>query len=169
MRRIYPDAVVSHFDRLIEGMHVSTQAFYTSLEHAISERGMSRVAVARVAWPEGGLLSARREYVQVTRDTLVFLVSAFPMGTAMYISWWLGETERGARAWLGNLPVLGWFVRPLITPMTFHRLDSTFAFQHHMHAVVLGVVDAYTKEKGLRRLTGDERKPILRELGDWRT
>lgn len=169
MARIYPDAVISHFDRLVEGMQISTQAFYGSLEEAIEARDIAGTVVERVVWPEGGLFSRRREYVQISRDALVFVISAFPIGSAMYISWWLGASERGMRAWLGNLPFVGWLFRPLVTPMTFFRLDTAFAFQHHMHAAVLGVVDAYTAQKGIRRLTGDERKPILRDLLSWRS
>ena len=167
MARIYPDAVVSHFDRLIDGMHISTQAFFASLEAAIAERGISGITISRVAWPEGGLFSPRREYVQVSRDTLVFLVSAFPIGSAMYVSWWLGASERGARIWLGNLPIIGWLFRPLITPMTFFRIDTAYAFSHILHSTVLAVVDAYAQQKGLRRLTRDERKPILHDLTRW--
>jgi hypothetical protein len=50
--------------------------------------------------------------------------------------------------------------------MTFYRLDTAFSFQHHMHAAVLGVIDGYAAQKGVRRLVGEDRKPILRDL--WR-
>jgi|SRR5580698_4627327 hypothetical protein len=164
MPRIYPQAILSHFDKLVEGMQMSTQAFYATLEDAIEARAVAGAVMERVAWPEGSLFSRRREYVQVTRDTMVFVISAFPIGGAMYVSWWLGVSERGLRAWLGNLPVIGWFIRPLVAPMTFFRLDTAFAFQHHMHAAVLGVIDGYAANKGVRRLTGNDRKPVLRDL-----
>jgi hypothetical protein len=166
MARIFPDAVISHFDKLVEGMQMSTQAFYTALEDAIEARAVADAVVERVVWPEGGMFSRRRLYVQVSRDTMVFVISAFPIGSGMYVSWWLGVSERGLRAWLGNLPVVGWLIRPFVAPMTFFRLDTAFAFQHHMHAAVLGVIDSYAANKGVRRLTAEDRKPVLRDL--WR-
>jgi hypothetical protein len=142
-------------------MHISTQDFYGALEAAIADRAIAGAAVSRVIWPEGGLFSGRRQYVQVSRDASVFLFSAFPIGSGTYISWWLGSGERGFRAWIGRLPLVGWFVRPFVAPATFYRIDSTLAFQHHLHAAVLKVVDDYATKQGKRRLGSADRQPVM--------
>lgn len=71
-----------------------------------------------------------------------------------------GELER----WVIGTPVVGWFYRRFVKPPTYFQLDSMLMFQHAVHTAVLEVVDGMTTAKGLRALTADERKPIIRDF-----
>lgn len=63
-----------------------------------------------------------------------------------------------------GLPVLGrvyeWFFRPL----TYYRIDTTLMFQAQVKGAVENVIDGLMTAKGLRALTEDEKKPIMRDF-----
>lgn len=48
--------------------------------------------------------------------------------------------------------------------LTYYQLDTALMFQEAVHAAVLEVIDGLTQAKGLRALSEEERKPILRAL-----
>jgi hypothetical protein len=164
MSRLYPQRILGHWDRFIDGLRLSTLEFYSAVEGAIAERGITNVVVARVAWPERGIFSPRRYYLQVSFDDLLFIISAVPSGHATYVSWWCGLSERGFAAWLSNLNLLGWLFRPVLRPMTFYRIDTMRAFEHGLHNALLQVIDTQTKAKGVRRLSEAARKPVMHDF-----
>jgi hypothetical protein len=71
-----------------------------------------------------------------------------------------GDAERFVLA----LPLFGWFYRTFIKPETYYRLDSALMFQSAVHNAVLEMIDAMTTTKGLRALSENERKPIMRDF-----
>jgi hypothetical protein len=83
--------IISHWYKLLERMQSSPMQFYQRLEQALSERKIPGLEVARVEWHEGGPLSAKREYLRMTRERLVFDVCAAPFGNGFFVSWRLGE------------------------------------------------------------------------------
>lgn len=52
----------------------------------------------------------------------------------------------------------------LFAPVTYYQLDTALMLRSAVHAAVLEAIDGLTAAKGLRALTQDERKPIMREL-----
>lgn len=85
--------VISHWHQLVVNFTTSTKDFYSSLELALQPRQIPGIAVSRFEYKEGGLLSARREYLRVQREKLVFDVCAAPFGTGYFFSWWLAEAR----------------------------------------------------------------------------
>lgn len=83
------DAVISHWSTLIEGFHVSPLAFYDAVEAALARREVPETKNSRIDYKEGGLLSANREYLHVTREKLAFDICGAPFGTGFFVSWWL--------------------------------------------------------------------------------
>ena len=83
--------VISHWYKLIENFQASPMAFYSSVEAAIERRQIPDTSTSRVDWKEGGLLSARREYLRITRGKLTFDICGAPFGTGFFFSWWLAE------------------------------------------------------------------------------
>jgi hypothetical protein len=83
--------VISHWDRLIENFQASSLEFYTSLEKAIEARAVPELHSARVEHKEGGLASAKREYVRMHRGKHAFDICAAPFGTGFFVSWWFTE------------------------------------------------------------------------------
>lgn len=65
--------------------------FYAAVEQALQPRQIPDLLTSRVDWKEGGLLSARREYLRVKRGKLAFDICAAPFGTGFFFSWWLAE------------------------------------------------------------------------------
>lgn len=49
----------------------------------------SPVRPTRIDWAEGGLLSAKREYLRATYSRYSFDIAAFPFGDDFFFSWWL--------------------------------------------------------------------------------
>ncbi len=149
--------IISHWYRLIEGLQTSPKDFYASVEHAIVRRQVPDAKSSRVDWREGGLLSAKREYLRVQRREYIFDICGAPFGTGFFVSWWLGEPQGCFQA----LPIVGPF---FARRATYYRIDTALMFQSAVHDAVLEVVDELTSAKGLRALSELERKPILREF-----
>jgi len=210
--------VISHWHKLIENFSYSPQEFYSSLEKALERRQIPRLELSRVNWREGGLFSADREYLRLTRERLVFDICAFPFGTGFAFSSRLGEIPLGINPlhvlvvlivlgifwnlltsslgffWaviilVGGTVFLIWFLRsaldqglfdldavllktPVAGPlyekflraMTWYRIDLIYAYQSAVHGAVLETLDEIIKVKGLKPLTEDERKPVMKAL-----
>ncbi len=221
----------SHWHKPFGDFQTSSEEFYRSVESGLKRRQIPKISISRVEWHEGGVLSAKREYLRVTRQKLAFDCCAAPFGTGFFFSWWLGE-KRPSRVlcWFllalfavllffvrrlvikhhvipselyRYLPpfVLGWFVMiatvvvvfllyllttnaadmdwddPIIAvpivgflyerffrPETYYRTDTMLMFQSSVQSAVSEAIDALTTAKGLRALTDEEKKPILRDF-----
>ena len=145
--------ILSHWYHHIENLQDSPQRFYANFEEAIKTRELPDLKLSRTFYREGGLTSAKREYLRVTRRELIFDICAAPFGKGFFISWWLGEPL----GFLQSFPILG----ALFRPVTYFRHDTALMFQESVHAAVLEVLGATTQSKGLRALTELEKKPIL--------
>lgn len=148
--------VFSNWYHLVEGLQASPKEFYTSVEAAVARRQIPSVELSRVDWREGGVLSAKREYLRVTRKPHLFDICGAPFGTGFFVSWWLGEVP----GCLVGIPFLDRFVGR----STYYRIDTELMFQEAVHRAVLEVIDGMTSSKGVRALSEFERKPILRGL-----
>ena len=71
---------------LIQDCSASTQEVYEMVEKTIAARKIPDLEMSRVFWHEGGALSAKREYLQFSRERLVFEICAAPFGTGFFIS-----------------------------------------------------------------------------------
>lgn len=99
--------VVSHWHKLFTAYHTSSQDFYGLVEEAIRRREVPNARLSRVAWREGGVISAEREYLRVSRERLNFDICAAPFGTGFFFSWWLARLPIGVEAILYYLVILG--------------------------------------------------------------
>ena len=87
--------VVSHWYHLTENFRMSSLDFYTAVEKALDRRSLPGIDMSRVSWKEGGIGTARREYLRVTRGRLSFDVCAAPFGNSFFFSWWLTRVRSG--------------------------------------------------------------------------
>ena len=83
--------VISHWDQLIENFQTSSLAFYQSVETAVQARAVPEIHRARIEHKEGGLASAKREYLRMHRGKHAFDICAAPFGTGFFVSWWFTE------------------------------------------------------------------------------
>lgn len=89
-KKAKPTEIVSQWAQLIEGLQFSPQEFYGKVEQALRDRQVPDLEMGRVDWPEGGILSAKREYLRLTRERLVFDICGAPFGTGFFVSSRLG-------------------------------------------------------------------------------
>ena len=82
---------ISHWHQLFENFQASSLEFYSSLETAIKARSVPELHSARIEHKEGGLASAKREYLRMHRGKHAFDICAAPFGTGFFVSWWLTE------------------------------------------------------------------------------
>lgn len=81
----------SHWQTVVENFNTSTLDFYKTVEEAVAKRQLPDVSFERTDMKEGGILSAKREYLLVKRGKLIFAVCSAPYGTGQFFSWWLLE------------------------------------------------------------------------------
>jgi hypothetical protein len=83
--------VISHWCHLIENFQTSSLAFYESVETAVQSRAVPETNRARIEHQEGGLASAKREYLRIHRGKHAFDICAAPFGSGFFVSWWFTE------------------------------------------------------------------------------
>ncbi len=157
-------SIFSHWYHLVEGLQASPKEFYTSVEQAVDKRRIPDSRMTRVDWREGGLLSAKREYLRVRRKEFIFDICGAPFGTGFFFSWWLGEVPSGFWALVSLVPIFGPLFTRTFRPDTYYKVDTALMFQEAVSQAVFDVINQTTSAKGLRPLSELERKPILREF-----
>jgi hypothetical protein len=160
-------AILSHWDHMFPGMQQSSKEFYDSIDTFLKEHHLEDAKIERVNIAEGGLLSARREYLQVRRKEHIFYICAAPFGNGFFVSWWLGERRSGFWALLTHIPYAGRFfafLADMFNPLTYYRVDTALMFQSVTHGAVLGALERVIDAKGMRSLTDIEKKPIMRDF-----
>lgn len=71
---------------VFEECEFSTSEFYASIEKELEARQMPGLTIERIEHNEGGLLSAKRQYLRLRRERLVFDVCLAPFGTYWFYS-----------------------------------------------------------------------------------
>jgi len=154
---------------MIEGLNVSPQQFFEEVQLSINEKEVPNTAFSRVYWREGGLMSAKREYLRVKRKDLVFDICGAPFGNGFFVSWWLGDLPSGLIGLLLRIPFISvltyWWLRFFKTE-TYYKLDTAAMYQSLVHAAVLEVIDHMTNSMGLKALAPESRVPEMRNFFD---
>lgn len=110
--------VLSHWYALVPDFKASTQEFYSDIEKEVQTRQVPGLAITRVDFSEGGLLSAKREYLRMTRERLVFDVCASPFGTSFFFSMRFAELPSVVKLW----QLLLFFFLLVVSTMFFWNL-----------------------------------------------
>src|SRR6188474_2416272 len=111
--------VVSHWHKLLEDQQASALDFYGAVEEELKRRDVPGLQLERVDWREGGVTSAKREYLRIGRERLTFDLCAAPFGTGYFFSWWVAKQKSPYAAMLGYaglivvIGVLGLFISKL--------------------------------------------------------
>jgi hypothetical protein len=75
----------------VDRLQGTSTEFYRRIEEVLRERQVPELDQVRVEYHEGGLLSAKREYLKLSRERLTFEICAASFGRGFFISWRLGE------------------------------------------------------------------------------
>jgi hypothetical protein len=91
--------VTSHWYSLIPDFNTSTREFYDAVEKELKERQLPGLELFHVEFSEGGVLSAKREYLRMTRERLIFDICAAPFGTSYFFSCRFAEIPAVIQPW----------------------------------------------------------------------
>lgn len=164
MERTGIDSLLAYWNTVLDSVQVPPSLFYEMVEEEISLRQIPHLQIMRVFWREGGWFSARREYLRVRHQHLVFDICGFPISNSFAVSWWLGSIERNVKNLFFETPLIGGFLEEKLSPVTYFAIDSNTAYQRAIHNSVLRVVDELTEQNELPRLAGLERMPEMPEF-----
>jgi len=156
--------VHSHWNNLIDNFKYSSKDFYNEIKKEMLSHGISGISTSYVQLSEGGAMSPKRLYVRVMWKDYQYDICAAPFGDGFFISWWLIYKTPIGQIILYRVPFIGnWLVKKLY-PITFYKIDTASMFQTYCHQSVLNVIDSITKDSGVRTLTENERKPIMKDI-----
>jgi len=91
--------VLSHWYSLVPDFNASSKEFYDAIEKELKDRQVPGLDISHVEFAEGSVLSAKREYLRMTRERLVFDICAAPFGTAYFFSCRFAEIPAVIRLW----------------------------------------------------------------------
>lgn len=161
--------IQAHWSTMIEGLHISPQEFFREVEKAVQDKETPETKFSRVEWREGGLMSAKREYLRVRRKDLTFDMCGAPFGNGFFVSWWFGVMPSGILGVLYSIPVVSifvhWYMRIFKTE-TYYKHDTAAMYHSLVHVAVLAVVDRMTTAKGLTKLAPEARIPEMKSFFD---
>lgn len=140
--------ILAHWHQSIQPFSFSTQEFYERLGKALERRQMPDATLSRTNLPEGGLLSAYRDYLLVKRGKLTFNLCAAPFGIDFFVSWWLTESPGCLGCLTAVIPFLGIFARK----PTFYEEDTAIMFREAVHAAVTEVLTDILGEGAAERV-----------------
>ncbi len=84
---------------LIDGFQTSSDQFYQSIESELETRQVPGLELQRLDYHEGGLLSAKREYLRMRRERLTFDLCSAPFGTSWFFSYRFCEIPAPLPLW----------------------------------------------------------------------
>lgn len=126
--------VRSHWASLVENMEASPQEFYEHVTDAVKNREIPDIEIGRVTWKEGGILSADRVYLRVSRGRYLYDICAAPFGTGFFFSSWMAE-----RIPTPLLAILGFIALPFVALFSFVFLVYFFGISGFLFWVVSAV------------------------------
>lgn len=91
---------------LADDMRASALNYYAAVEQELARREVPGIRTERIDWREGGIVTAKREYLRVSRDRLTFDLCAAPFGAGYFFSWWLAAQRSPYAAVLGYAGVV---------------------------------------------------------------
>ena len=159
-----PNENFSNWNHRFPGMQQSSDEFYASVQKELERHNLDRMDIRRVNLFEGGVLSSKREYLEIYRSGYVFHLCAAPFGDGFFVSWWCGTAIDWFIKWLAGLPILGYFLRNFVWRNTYYKVDLALMFQSVVSSSVMIVLDQLTEQQGQKALTEIERKPAMRDF-----
>jgi len=106
--------VFRHWYLLLPDHQSSTNEFYNAVLNSIAQARIPGLQASRMHFPEGNILSARREYLRLRRERLFFDICSTSFGSSWFYSFRFSVLPLRLRLWeiavLLSLIALIWFV-----------------------------------------------------------
>lgn len=132
--------------------------FYRQVREKLEALQLPGVKFAQEQFFEKHLLSARRNYLTITRNEFVFFIGSAHFGTGSFVSWWFTEEVEGP---LNRIPVISkWFLGRDRDRKTFYQMDSEAMFRDAVHSVFIDTLEDMTGGRVQRPLLESERKYV---------
>ena len=91
--------VLEHWISFADDFQFPSADFFAAIEKELLARQVPGLAMSRVEFAEGGLLSDKRVYLRMVRERLVFDVGAAPFGTRYFFSCRMAEIPAVIQLW----------------------------------------------------------------------
>jgi hypothetical protein len=101
-----PGDIISHWHHFVEDFNTSTIEFYLKVEEVLRSKE-APVKPDRIDWSEGGILSAKRQYLRATYGRYSFNICAAPFGRDFFFSWWLTKRRPESALMMGCATMIG--------------------------------------------------------------
>jgi len=139
--------------------------FYSNLRKYFDEKKVPTIKGMRVVhMASSHMFSRRRKYFRVVSEDFSIDVCASPYGEDYFFSYWLLERASLWRLLIKNLPFIGAGLERQFWPMKYHKMDTMQMYQSVIHAGILEVIDSITDEKGIARISQEDRKPTTKNI-----
>lgn len=148
----------------LENYPLTPLAFYDAVEEAFARREIIGIEISRITRREWHLLSSQRIYLLIRFRDAVCFVSATPLGTSFLVSWRYTAQPGKFLLILFQVSFVGAVAEKLLKPATFYRTDFYHAFEQVIRSTVLEATNVVTIQEGIRPLTENEQRPLLREF-----
>src|SRR5689334_971129 len=129
----WKDPVIGQWGHYYMDSQFSSKEFYSLLQQFITGQQMPDVRISTIIHKQGGLFSANREYLRVSRREDYFDICAAPFGKGFFFSSWHCSPE-----WYGS------------RSRTFFQADTQAMFRDCVHQCVLMAIDKISETKGIK-------------------
>ena len=136
--------------------HIPALDVYAAIERNIQELGIPDVTCSRIKAFEHGIFSAQREYLSVDCKNYKFHICSAPFGIDSYVSWWLRVKDESLlrQGYAKLLPSLAKY-------RSYYHLDTEHLLIECIHEAIINAIDEISTQKGIRRLTEQERRLVI--------
>ena len=156
--------IVARWRGELQGVDCSPLQFYERVGEAIEETGFPNIRFSEARRREAGPFSAERIYFRIRCEQMFFDVSAFVVGRALVIGYWLHVDQPGLFELFSEIPGVGFVLNHLVRPATYYRVDLIQSFQHAVHGSILHVMDDLSERNGIDLLPEIDRHPVWNEV-----
>jgi len=154
----------SRWNTLIDDFNYSSEDFYNLLKEDLDSNGVEGITITFAFLKEGGAFSSSRTYLRISWKNYQYDICAAPFGNGFFISWWMLYKNSLGKIIISKIPFVGSWLASKLYPVTYYKIDTASMFMSYAQSSVLRVIDKITKEKGVRLLSENERKPILQDI-----
>ncbi len=156
----------SRWSQLIDGLDYSSETFYKQLRAELLSHNVKNISTRFVLHKEGSVVSSNRSYLRVSWKGHTYDICGAKFGNGFFVSWWLFQTPTLGEILIYKIPFIGkWLARKLF-PVTMYSIDTASMFMAYAQQSVLNVIDDISEEKGIRKLSEQQRTPILKDFFD---
>lgn len=143
-----PSEAIASWNHMVDEFHFSTEEFYKLLEEKIKQRELPDVKTKTRNISQGGLLSKKRLYFEVTRKDYIFHVCAAPFGKSYFFSWYLRVKMSRWQELIVRIPYIGASIVKNMQYQSYYQLDTANMFKSAVHHCITDAIDDVLDPKG---------------------